>query len=195
MNPGDCRPNVTSQEAAISARETSPFSPQVQTLQEKPKVRSLALQEPPQPKEPASHDLNASDAPLKPACEPQHQSTTGASPTATRTGLSKTRQEITLSELKTQKAALLASLRSLPGIQVLIEEMASSHVGVDDGHDEPTDKDVMTAANKIVKEHIKLLHEYNELKDAGQGLMGLIADQRGVRIVEVQQEFGIDADD
>lgn len=53
----------------------------------------------------------------------------------------------------------------------------------------------MAAANKIVKGHIKLLHEYNELKDVGQGLMGLIADQRAVRIVEVQAEFGVDAED
>ena len=29
--------------------------------------------------------------------------------------------------------------------------------------------------------------EYNELKDMGQGLMGLIADQRGARIVEVPE--------
>ncbi|KAF2106790.1 DNA repair protein [Lophiotrema nucula] len=53
----------------------------------------------------------------------------------------------------------------------------------------------MTAANRIVKDHIKLLHEYNEIKDVGQGLMGLIADQRGVRIVEVQDEFGIGSKD
>ncbi|KAF1933569.1 Swi5-domain-containing protein [Didymella exigua CBS 183.55] len=53
----------------------------------------------------------------------------------------------------------------------------------------------MAAANKIVKDHIKLLHEYNELKDVGQGLMGLIADQRGLRIIEVQDEFGIDTND
>lgn len=104
-------------------------------------------------------------------------------------------QETILSELKAHKAALLTSLRSLLAIQVLVEEMASSDGGADGRYDEPTDTDIMTAANKVVKEHIKLLHEYNELKDVGQGLMGLIADQRGVRIVEVQEEFGIDAED
>jgi DNA repair protein Swi5/Sae3 len=36
-----------------------------------------------------------------------------------------------------------------------------------------------------------LLHEYNEIKDAAQGLMGLIADARGVRQVEVEKEFGV----
>ncbi|KAG5207290.1 DNA repair protein Swi5/Sae3 [Trichophyton interdigitale] len=43
----------------------------------------------------------------------------------------------------------------------------------------------------IVKEHIRLLHDYNEIKDVGQGLIGLIAQSRGVRHIEVQTEFGI----
>ena len=104
-------------------------------------------------------------------------------------------QEITLGELRAQKAALLASLKTLPAIQVLIEENQIYNVDMSDDDGEPTEADLTAAANKIVKEHIKLLHEYNELKDVGQGLMGLIADQRGVRIVEVQDEFGIDAND
>ncbi|KAH7087844.1 Swi5-domain-containing protein [Paraphoma chrysanthemicola] len=105
--------------------------------------------------------------------------------------VAKTPQEITLAELKAQKAALLASLATLPAIQILMEESAETI----DGDDEPTESEIVAAANKIVKDHIKLLHEYNELKDVGQGLMGLIADQRGVRIVEVQEEFGVDAND
>jgi DNA repair protein Swi5/Sae3 len=42
-----------------------------------------------------------------------------------------------------------------------------------------------------VKRHIHLLHEYNEIKDVGQGLMGLIAEGRGVRQIEVEREFGV----
>lgn len=42
-----------------------------------------------------------------------------------------------------------------------------------------------------VKRHIRLLHEYNEIKDVGQGLMGIIADARGVRQVDVEKEFGV----
>lgn len=116
------------------------------------------------------------------------------SPTDTQPVVPRTPQEITLAELKAQKAALLASLAALPAVQVLIEENAASDTEMADD-DEPTEKDIMAAANKMVKEHIKLLHEYNELKDVGQGLMGLIADQRGVRIVEVQEEFGVDGND
>ena len=105
-----------------------------------------------------------------------------------------------MAELKAQKNTLLASLAALPAIQVLIEEGAVSEAEHDNelsdsAADDPSENDIMTAANTIVKSHIKLLHEYNELKDIGQGLMGLIADQRGVRIVEVQDAFGIDPKD
>jgi hypothetical protein len=41
-----------------------------------------------------------------------------------------------------------------------------------------------------VKRHIGLLHAYNEIKDVGQGLIGLIADSRGVRVREVMEEMG-----
>lgn len=43
----------------------------------------------------------------------------------------------------------------------------------------------------MVKEHITLLHKYNEIKDIGQGLMGLIADKRDCRVVVVMDEFGV----
>jgi DNA repair protein Swi5/Sae3 len=45
--------------------------------------------------------------------------------------------------------------------------------------------------NTTVQQHIRLLHEYNEIKDVGQGLMGMIADARGVRVVDVHREFGV----
>jgi DNA repair protein Swi5/Sae3 len=49
--------------------------------------------------------------------------------------------------------------------------------------------------SETVKRHIRLLHDYNEIKDIAQGLMGLIADARGVRQVEVQSEFGVGTGD
>jgi hypothetical protein len=50
---------------------------------------------------------------------------------------------------------------------------------------------LMGEANKIIKEHIRMLHEYNEIKDVAQGLIGMIADQRGKRVVDVEGEFGV----
>ncbi len=57
------------------------------------------------------------------------------------------------------------------------------------------DAATIAAASSIVQRHIKLLHEYNEIKDAGLGLMGLIADARGVRLGGVMEEFGVGGKD
>jgi hypothetical protein len=46
-------------------------------------------------------------------------------------------------------------------------------------------------AAETVKKHIKLLHDYNDIRDVGQGLVGMIADNRGVRIGELYDEFGV----
>lgn len=46
-------------------------------------------------------------------------------------------------------------------------------------------------AAETVKNHIKLLHDYNDIRDVGQGLVGMIADNRGVRIGELYEEFGV----
>jgi Swi5 len=50
-------------------------------------------------------------------------------------------------------------------------------------------------AEAIVKRHISLLNAYNEIKDVGQGLIGLIADSRGVRIKEVMEEMAVGEED
>ncbi|RDL39318.1 uncharacterized protein BP5553_03658 [Venustampulla echinocandica] len=46
-------------------------------------------------------------------------------------------------------------------------------------------------ASETVKSHIKLLHDYNDIRDVGQGLIGMIADNRGVRVGELYKEFGV----
>ncbi|KAL5388920.1 hypothetical protein DPSP01_002627 [Paraphaeosphaeria sporulosa] len=107
----------------------------------------------------------------------------------------KSPQEVTIAGLKAKRAALIASLAHLPAIQDLLASTRNSGVNSSMSDAEPTESEIMAAAHQINKKHIKLLHEYNEIKDVGQGLMGLIADQRGERIVEVQQHFGIDAND
>ncbi|KAJ5414530.1 hypothetical protein N7509_001157 [Penicillium cosmopolitanum] len=45
--------------------------------------------------------------------------------------------------------------------------------------------------DKTVKQHIHLLHSYNEIKDVAQGLMGLLAESRGERIGDVSRSFGM----
>ncbi|KAK7532724.1 Swi5-domain-containing protein [Phyllosticta citricarpa] len=50
-------------------------------------------------------------------------------------------------------------------------------------------------AKAVIKEHIRLLHDYNEIRDVGQGLFGIIAESRGVRVKDVHEEFGISTKD
>ncbi|KAF2012887.1 hypothetical protein BU24DRAFT_261073 [Aaosphaeria arxii CBS 175.79] len=100
-------------------------------------------------------------------------------------------QEAILDVLKARRAELITSLAGLSksddAISNLIEEYdpdllsSSSHV--------------LGLANDIVKRHITLLHEYNEIKDVGQGLMGLMAEQRGVRSIDIHREYGIELKD
>ncbi|KOS41880.1 hypothetical protein ACN38_g7271 [Penicillium nordicum] len=49
--------------------------------------------------------------------------------------------------------------------------------------------------NTTCERYTQLLHEYNDIKDVGQGLMGLLADARGVRQIEVEKEFGVSEED
>lgn len=50
-------------------------------------------------------------------------------------------------------------------------------------------------AHGVIKEHIRLLSKYNEIRDIGQGLIGMVADNRRVRIRDCQEEFGVGDDD
>jgi DNA repair protein Swi5/Sae3 len=54
---------------------------------------------------------------------------------------------------------------------------------------------ILSSAKAVIARHIKLLHDYNAIKDVGQGLMGIIADGRGVRAKEVQEDFGMEEGD
>ncbi|KAF2474340.1 uncharacterized protein BDR25DRAFT_392059 [Lindgomyces ingoldianus] len=130
-----------------------------------------------------------------PEPQPQPESSPPVKPGSPLKSSSPSKSSQDLEELRAHRGTLIASLAALPNIQDAIAKTNASSTASSPSTAELTDAEVMAAANKIVKKHIKLLHEYNEIKDVGQGLMGLIADQRGVRIVEIQDEFGICAKD
>ncbi|CAF9912124.1 MAG: hypothetical protein GOMPHAMPRED_007562 [Gomphillus americanus] len=46
-------------------------------------------------------------------------------------------------------------------------------------------------ADATIARHIKLLHEYNDVRDAGLKLMDIVAERRGVRVAEVMAEFEV----
>ncbi|RMX53937.1 hypothetical protein pdam_00010722 [Pocillopora damicornis] len=46
-----------------------------------------------------------------------------------------------------------------------------------------------------LQQHIQMLHEYNEIKDVGQLLLGKLAEIDGTTTRAKYQEFGLDTDD
>ena len=99
-----------------------------------------------------------------------------------------------ISALQSQIAAAQANLDDT--LSKLQSQLSTSPEKFPPGSPLPqSHADTQSQAEAIVKRHIKLLHAYNETKDMGQGLMGLIADARGVRLKEVMEEMGVEEDD
>ncbi|KAF2841558.1 hypothetical protein M501DRAFT_1000820, partial [Patellaria atrata CBS 101060] len=90
----------------------------------------------------------------------------------------------TLSLLTSERQTLLSTLSSTSQPKTIIPDS-------EDEPESPDEETITTAAKATIKRHIGLLHAYNEIKDVGQGLMGLLAESRGVRIREVQEGFGM----
>ncbi|EXJ92735.1 hypothetical protein A1O3_01287, partial [Capronia epimyces CBS 606.96] len=53
----------------------------------------------------------------------------------------------------------------------------------------------MHHANVIFARHISLLKEYNEIKDVAMGMLSLIAEKEGRRLVEIMEERGLSEKD
>lgn len=85
----------------------------------------------------------------------------------------------TLADLQTERLALLTTYTTT------IAQPSSPQT--------PADDPGMTlqSAKARIQQHIALLHTYNGIKDIGQGLMGMLAEQRGVQVKEVMRDFGV----
>ncbi|TKA70244.1 hypothetical protein B0A55_06881 [Friedmanniomyces simplex] len=92
----------------------------------------------------------------------------------------RTTLERTLSDLTAHRSALITRTTLPSGLAMPAE-----------WPEDQKEAQALSSANAVIKEHIGLLHRYNEIKDIGQGLMGLLADQRGVRVSEVMEDFGL----
>ncbi|BEI80379.1 hypothetical protein CcaverHIS002_0109080 [Cutaneotrichosporon cavernicola] len=73
-----------------------------------------------------------------------------------------------------------------PRVEKLLREIeeAEAQLGVDQGG-KPKDADAMC------KRHIDLLHEYNEVKDATQSLIGKYAQLTHTTVTAVHQQLGL----
>ncbi|PQE10354.1 hypothetical protein CJF32_00000892 [Rutstroemia sp. NJR-2017a WRK4] len=92
-------------------------------------------------------------------------------------------KEILFAELKAIK---ITSLQNR--ISTLETELLAQRQRLADAKQE-----LRAPADETVKRHIRLLHQYNDIKDVGQGLLGMVAENRGVRIGELyaEGEFGV----
>jgi hypothetical protein len=90
--------------------------------------------------------------------------------------------ESTVAELLSQRTSLVNSISPTSESQEPEDTETRARLAVD-------------AANAKIKSQIRHLQQYNDIKDIGTQLMGLIAEKRGCRIGEVQEEFGINPDD
>ncbi|RKF60503.1 putative dna repair protein swi5 [Erysiphe neolycopersici] len=94
-------------------------------------------------------------------------------------------KEILLAELKTIKIASITARNT-----ALEAELANKRVRL-----EEITRDLRAPAQETVRRHIKLLHDYNDIRDIGQGLIGMIAEQRGVQIGSLYEDYGVGVKD
>ncbi|KAI5121842.1 hypothetical protein M0805_003275 [Coniferiporia weirii] len=50
-------------------------------------------------------------------------------------------------------------------------------------------------AEQVVNKHIKLLHDYNEAKDAAQLIIGKLAVHKEMTVKQLHDDYGLSADD
>ncbi|CAD0109837.1 unnamed protein product [Aureobasidium uvarum] len=125
---------------------------------------------------------NFSSSPIAPS-KPNMSSKLSSSSRTGQLDILRARQaalESTVAGLISQRTSLVDSFS--PDIQQSEDTELRAKLAVD-------------AANTRIKTQIKQLQQYNDIKDIGTQLMGLIAEKRGCRIGEVQEEFGINPDD
>ena len=99
-----------------------------------------------------------------------------------------------LASLQNKHASLATKLAGLQAERLCLVNQTKLPSGLamaDTWSEDEKTRYALSGANAVIKDHIRLLHEYNEIKDIGQGLMGLVAEGRGVRIKAVMEDFGM----
>ena len=141
---------------------------------------------PPAPQQPSSNDSE----PTKPS-ETNNTTTSEPdpppNPRLTALHSKKLTLQQTLSTLKAERAHLATQAKLPAGLPLPTTTPATGSALSDD----ELLASALKSSSVVIKNHIALLHKYNEIKDIGQGLMGLIADKRDCRIVSVMEEFGV----
>jgi DNA repair protein Swi5/Sae3 len=140
--------------------------------------------DPPAP--PSSNNTTTEEEPSKPSSTTTTSPPEPTNPRLTALEAKKATLEQTLSDLKAQRQQLATQTKLPSGLPLPTTSSSGEAL---------TEEELLASALKssgvVIKGHIALLHKYNEIKDIGQGLMGLIADKRDCRVVGVMEEFGV----
>jgi hypothetical protein len=125
-----------------------------------------------------------------------HSSPTAPSKANMSSNISSSGRDTQLDDLRARQAALESTIAELLSQRTSLVDSKSPTFDLHESEDTETRaKLAVDAANIKIKSQIKQLQQYNDIKDIGTQLMGLIAEKRGCRIGEVQEEFGINPDD
>lgn len=147
---------------------------------------------PPAPQQSSSITSESSTEPSENPATTTKTTSVSNPPTSRLTSLQtkKTTLQQTLSTLKAERAHLATQAKLPSGLPLPTTTPSDIPLSEDE-----LLASALKSSNVVIKNHIALLHKYNEIKDIGQGLMGLIADKRDCRIVSVMEEFGVEEGD
>ncbi|KAI9837522.1 MAG: hypothetical protein M1819_007173 [Sarea resinae] len=122
---------------------------------------------------------------------PEAQSTTEAKVDNISTPIAvDTAREKAIQTLETRNASLASEVEALRAKRDELWRQISedkTFSGINDTHD----ADPTAAAQTLLQQHIRLLHDYNSMRDIGTGLLGLVAESRGIRARDVFEDFGV----
>ncbi|TKA28944.1 hypothetical protein B0A50_03355 [Salinomyces thailandicus] len=138
-----------------------------------------------------------------PTPNPQHPTpqAPATAPTSTETTLPLShpeRQTPTLPPANPRLTALLkkqsALKATLSTLQAQLHDLATSNTSTassSSASPEQQTQEALATAREVINEHIRRLHKYNEMRDVGLGVAGLVAEMRGVRVGGVLEELGV----
>ena len=120
----------------------------------------------------------------EPEDDAKEQRATPPNPRVTALNKKRIALEAKFTDLQAHRSALVSQAKLPSGLDMPAEWT----------EDQRRDQ-ALKSANVVIKDHIKALHRYNEIRDIGLGLLGLVAEKRGVRQAAIMDEFGVSEKD
>lgn len=163
----------------------------------------MSSQELPEKTEVPSSDTLRPSSPAQPSAQEQTKCPSSDAPPSSDTLLHSDKPDSApenprIAALNRKHADVAARLEALQAERDALVAQGTLPSGLpfpSDWTDEQKAKQALATANAVIKEHISLLHGYNEIKDIGQGLLGMVAEKRGVRVKDIMEEFGVGIND